>query len=263
VQLKALGIFTGRGICNAHCKHCAGIPHRKFAPLIDGYINPNLEFILKNCFNKGARSLSISSSGEPTLSPLSITNTLKLINKISNEGYLYTKIHLYSNGIIIGNDDKYCETFLPQWKEFGLDTIYLTIHNINELENAKVYNVDVYPSIKTIINRTHKYGLLVRANLVLGKKTIPTPNDFFRTVTTLLEIGIDSISAWQIRDPKTDTIDQVNSLSITELETISNWLNDKQYNNVKFITETNHNEAYQDSKLTLFPDGSLSANWCQ
>lgn len=263
MRLKSIGIFTGRGICNAHCKHCAGIIHRKFSPLIDGYINPDLEYILKDCFEKGARSLSISGSGEPTLSPLSISNTLQLIHKLSSEGYAYTKIHLYSNGIVIGNDEKYCDTFLPQWKDFGLDTIYLTIHNTNELENAKVYNIDVYPSLKTIINRIHKYGLLVRANLVLGKNTISTPNKFFSTVTDLLELEIDSISAWQLRDTKTDTLDLTHSLSENELEIISNWLNKKQYPNVKLITENIHNESYQEDKLTLFPDGSLSSNWCK
>ena len=81
-KLNSLSLFVGTGECNAHCNHCAGVALRKYAPLEDGVIDEDLiERTVRNCYEQGARYLSISSSGEPTLSPLSVTKTLGLLQR--------------------------------------------------------------------------------------------------------------------------------------------------------------------------------------
>ena len=80
--LKSLSIFVGTGKCNAKCPHCAGVPLRKYAPKEDGVVDLGLiERTLIQSHKKGALYLSISSSGEPTLSPKSITKVLRLTKK--------------------------------------------------------------------------------------------------------------------------------------------------------------------------------------
>jgi MoaA/NifB/PqqE/SkfB family radical SAM enzyme len=264
MTLNSLGLFVGTGACNARCAHCAGVPHRKFAPKKDGEVDLALfERTLVECHEKGARSLSISSSGEPTLSPMSVTKVLQLVKHLSKCNLKYDRIHLYSNGIRIGSDQKFCLGYLPYWKSLGLDTIYLTIHSIYEGENAMVYGTPTYPLLDRVISRIHSARLLVRANLVLGRQTIPSPETFFETVECLLRLGTDSITSWKVRNDK-DEVDLVNGLSPQEVQEISDWIQKKGFPNVRLIQVSTHNDSYSSStKLTLFPDGTLSSSWCR
>ncbi|MEK6809761.1 MAG: radical SAM protein, partial [Nanoarchaeota archaeon] len=100
---NSLSLFVGTGRCNANCSHCAGMPLRRYAPKKDGTIDENLVYkTIKTCYEQGARHLSISSSGEPTLSPLSVTKALELIYRCRKEDIEFSPLNLYSNGIRIG-----------------------------------------------------------------------------------------------------------------------------------------------------------------
>jgi len=271
-KLNSLSLFVGTSECNAKCSHCAGLPLRKYSPQNDGIINEELiSKTIKDCYDKGARYLSISSSGEPTLSPFSVTKTLRILYNYKNEGINFSPINLYSNGIRIGEDKKFCNTYLPLWKNLGLTTLYITIHDIDEKKNAKIYGIETYPKLIDIISRIHENELLIRANLVLSKKTIHTSEEFIQTVNYLNTVGVNSISAWPIRD-KNDKLDLKESPLEEELNKIDAWLtntkdtinhitNAKQYN-VKLLRENSKIAYTSGQKLTLFPDGTLSNTWC-
>lgn len=120
--LKKLGILIGTGNCNANCNHCAGKQLRKYSPRYDGEIDDRLILkTLSECYIKGARSLSISGTGEPTLSPKTVTKTLQIADEIKNKGYCYEKINLYTNGIRIGKDKEFSKNYLKLWKGQGLN----------------------------------------------------------------------------------------------------------------------------------------------
>ena len=105
-----LGIFVGTGQCNANCEHCAGTPHRKNAHKFDGEIDKELiEDVIRKCYSSGAKYISLTSSGEPTLSPGSVTKVLELIKNY--EFVKYDKINLYTNGIVIGSDLNFCKKY--------------------------------------------------------------------------------------------------------------------------------------------------------
>ena len=98
MTLNSLSLFVGTGECNAYCKHCAGTQLRKYAPIKDGVVNEAvLEKSLQDCYNQGARYLSLSSSGEPTLSPLSVTKTLEIIHKQKEKGIITQEIRMYQD----------------------------------------------------------------------------------------------------------------------------------------------------------------------
>ena len=114
------------------------MPLRRYAPKEDGLIDEDLIYTtIKTCYEQGARYLSISSSGEPTLSPLSVTKTLRLIDGCRDEGIEYSPINLYSNGIRIGGDKDFGDTDLSLWRSLGLTTIYVTVHDIDEKKMLK------------------------------------------------------------------------------------------------------------------------------
>ena len=77
-RLKSLSLFVGTEYCNAKCGHCAGEPLRGYGSKKDGIIDEELiNKTIRDCYRQGARSLSISSTGEPTLSPKSLTKTFE------------------------------------------------------------------------------------------------------------------------------------------------------------------------------------------
>lgn len=263
-SINSLSIFVGTGQCNANCAHCAGKIHRKYAPTEDDIINKNLIYkTIKKCHEQGARYLSISSSGEPTLSPLSITKTLKLVHESRKKGIEYSPINLYSNGIRIGKDKDFCDAYLPLWKNYGLTTIYITIHDIDENKNAKIYGVENYPSLEIILSRIHGANLLMRANLVLSKRTIDTFKKFVSTINYLNKIGADFISAWPIRGID-DKLDLDLSPLEKELDKMEDWVKRNQDHKcqVRLLREKSRILYQTSQKLTLFPDGTLSNTWC-
>ncbi|MDD5133283.1 MAG: radical SAM protein [Candidatus Nanoarchaeia archaeon] len=263
-EVKSLGIFVGQGKCNAHCAHCAGVVHRKYAPKKDGIIDKELIYkTLKYCYSKGARSLSITSSGEPTLSPLAITKALNLVYNLKKENINYTWINLYSNGIRIGEDKEFCKKYLSLWKDSGLKTIYITVHNINEKKNAKLYNIKKYPPLERIVSRIHNENILTRANLVLSKNNIDTSEKFVSFVKDLRKIGFDHISAWSIRNLE-DKVDLELSPNKEELDKMEYWIekNKDPKCRIRLLRENSRILYESGKKLTLFPDGKLTNSWC-
>jgi MoaA/NifB/PqqE/SkfB family radical SAM enzyme len=262
--LKSLSLFVGTGECNANCNHCAGMPLRKYAPKKDGIIDEELiSKTLEESYSLGAKSLSISSSGEPTLSPRAVTKTLGLLHKYKNMGVDFSPINLYSNGIRIGEDNYFHNAYLPLWKDLGLTGIYVTVHDIEEKENARIYGVKNYPPLKLILHRIHNAGISMRANLILSKKTINNFDKFFSTIKSLERMGVDSISAWPIRN-QNDKIDQNLSPLEEELNKIETWIETNQNPKCPIRMPTKKNqELYQtNQKLTLFQNGTLSNTWC-
>lgn len=262
--LSSLSLFVGTGQCNANCAHCAGKIHRKYAPKEDGIINSDLIYsTIRTCYDRGARYLSISSSGEPTLSPLSVTKTLELIHGCRKEGIFYSPINLYSNGIRIGEDKGFCDSYLPMWRDLGLKTIYLTVHDVDENKNAQVYGIMNYPSLEVVLSRVHDAGLKTRANLVLSKRTIDKVEKFVSTVNHLRRMGVDFVSAWPIRGMD-DKIDEELSPSESELDKMEEWARENQGPEyvIRLLREKNRVLYRKGQKLTLFPDGTLSNIWC-
>jgi wyosine [tRNA(Phe)-imidazoG37] synthetase (radical SAM superfamily) len=263
-NLQSLALFVGTGECNAHCAHCAGKVHRKYAPKEDGIIDKELIYhTLKECYAQGARYLSLSGSGEPTLSPLSVTKALDLVHDCRKEGIEYSKIHLYSNGIRIGEDRDFCDAYLNLWRGLGLETMYVTVHDIDNEKNARIYGRASYPDLEVIVSRIHEATMSMRANLVLSKRTIDTSEKFALTVSHLKNLGVDSVSAWSVRG-KDDNVDAGLSPLETELDKMEQWAEENQDSHfrIRLLREKNRVVYDTGQKLTLFPDGTLSNTWC-
>ena len=262
-KVNSLSFLVGTAECNAGCKHCAGIPLRKDAPKSDGIIDEDsINKLIRESYGLGARYISISSSGEPTLSPLSVTKLLKMIHGYESEGMKFSPINLYSNGIKIGEDENFCKDYLPLWKGYGLTTLYVTVHDIDEKKNAEVYGVEKYPLLEQVISRIHGADLKMRANIVLSQNTIHTFENFSSTVKYLLKLGVDTISAWPIRDIVKDKVDIINSPVTSEMERMTYWIvNNPQYP-VKLLWERIEPAYKKNNKLSMLPNGTISDSWC-
>lgn len=263
MTVKSLALFVGTSECNAKCAHCAGMPLRKYAPKEDGQIDRELIYkTVKSCYERGARSLSISSSGEPTLSPFAVLETLGLVCRCKSEGIVYSPINLYSNGIRIGRDADFCRNFLSWWKMLGLTAVYVTVHSIDRDKNAEIYGIESYPFLADIAFELHAADLLMRANLVLSKRTISTFENFTSSVKRLKGMGVDYISAWPIRNLE-DRVDSELSPTKSELDRMEEWVDAQDpKQGIRLLREKSRTAYQTGEKLTLFPDGTLSSSWC-
>lgn len=261
-SLTSLALFVGAGKCNANCRHCAGKIHRKNMPKLDGIIDEELvSRTLRECYMRGARQLSISSGGEPTLSPVSVTKALRLADECRQEGMAYSPISIYSNGIRIGMDKKFCSEYLGLWKSLGLARIYVTVHDTDEKKNAEFYGIKEYPLLETVISRIHEAGLLMRANMVLSKNNIGTYEMFVSIVERLKAINADMISAWPVRGAD-DKLDLEACPPESEMNRIRQWAKDKKCYNIIILGDKERIVYETGQKLTLFPGGKLSNTWC-
>jgi len=285
-KVRALGLFVGTSECNAHCPHCAGAPLRKSAPVEDG--DDKLFLMAKTirtCWDRGARSLTLTSSGEPTLSPVSITMVLMLLDRMRIK---FPKISLYTNGIRIGEDESFARIHLAAWANLGLTDIHMTVHSTDEKKNAKAYGVKSYPSLELIVQRIKAAGITVRANVVLTKKNTWSIDRLLGTFGDLEYYGVDKIACWPIRNPLTDEVDvelaptpkkllEMQEAAVEMMVAVHSravcgdeysdfevrFTGNKNFE-IAIYDESRHTEQYgQGEKLTLFPDGTLANTWCK
>lgn len=258
--MKSLGIMVGMGTCNANCPHCAGVQHRKDAPKedkTDGAYEYMILQTLRKAHSEGCKRLSLSGSGEPTLSPKSVSNVLGVACILGREDIFFDPISLYTNGIRIGNDPEFCSEYLTQWHQLGLSWMYVTVHNADPIKNAKGYGVPNYPSLKTILKRIHVSGMKMRANIVLSAESICKLADFKETIGVLMGLGVDAVSAWPIRGMD-DEVDRMLAPSDCELDRMDSWTKWKALP----VKVQRSRDAYKNGdKMTLFPDGTLSSKW--
>ncbi len=255
MKLQNIALFVGTGNCNANCGHCSGSIHRENMPKEDKVVDEDLFYeTLRYAYERGARSLSLTSGGEPTLAPNSVTRTLEIAQEFD-----FGKIKLYTNGIRIGRSQQFSETYLPLWESKKLTDIYWTVHSLSEEKNAEIFEIKSYPSLESTVSRIHDAHLRVRANIVLSKGNISDLEKFKEIVIGLQEYCVDNIAAWPVRDKK-DEYDVHNAPLISEIQRMREWA--KHDGTIQVQTEEHHELYKNRKKLGLFPDGTLSNTWC-
>ena len=168
-KIYSVSALVGNGACNANCDFCAGKylrPDAKETPL---YYR-NLEAAIKLSARYGGWSFSLTSSGEPTCTPDSVTRALEVYKKCADQGAFFPNVNLFTNGIDLEDKD-FCKTYLPLWKDLGLTNVAISIHSEDEKEQAEAsiyeltpqkYKLDIGKLIdlnhKKIIIYTQRYG---------------------------------------------------------------------------------------------------------
>jgi sulfatase maturation enzyme AslB (radical SAM superfamily) len=198
-KIYSVSALTGDGSCNANCSFCAGKylrPQAKDNKLYD----KNLEAAIKLSARYGGWSLSLTSSGEPTCDPDALTKALEIYHKCAKQGAYFPNVNLFTNGILFGDED-YCDKYLDTWRELGLNNIAVSIHDVDEKEQASIYGLDSYPDLEKIVNNIEKHGLGVRATLLLRKNGVDNSSKYESAIQTLIEKGIDNITSWPVGNP--------------------------------------------------------------
>lgn len=198
-KIYSVSALVGSSKCNANCAFCAAKELRQDA-VNNNKMPDTFKSALKLSARYGGWSLSLTSSGEPTCSPEAVTNALKDYQEVANQGAYFPNVNLFTNGILL-SDDEFCNRWLPEWKSLGLTAIAVSIHDIDEIGQAKAYGLKQYPSFEKIFNNIRKHGLQCRATLLLRKGAIDNAKTYEKAIEILRSYGVHNITSWCIGNP--------------------------------------------------------------
>jgi len=198
-KIYSVSALVGNGACNANCEFCAGKYLRPQANE-DALYHKNLEAAIKLSARYGGWSLSLTSSGEPTCDPDALTRALKTYQKCAEQGAYFPNVNLFTNGIDFG-DSKFCKQYLGLWKELGLTNVAISVHSVDETEQARIYGINNYPKLEKIAENIREQGLGVRATLLLRKNGVDSSVKYKSSVHALIDKGIDNITSWPVGNP--------------------------------------------------------------
>ncbi|MBT4805139.1 radical SAM protein [Candidatus Woesearchaeota archaeon] len=274
-KIYSVSALVGNGACNAKCDFCAGEYLRPEARESELY-NKNFEAAIKLSARYGGWSLSLTSSGEPTCDPDALTKALEIYQKCEQQGAYFPNVNLFTNGILFG-DSIFCNKYLDTWKELGLNNIAVSVHAVDEKEQAAIYGVESYPALEKIVDNIEKHGLGVRATLLLRKNGVDDSKTYEAAVKGLIDKRIDNITSWPVGNPDgTRTEDTPSRLGLLGIKM---WLhrNAKMCHghawgggvfdykgNILRITDyvTKHNPRKDFVRqLVVFQDGTVAYSW--
>jgi hypothetical protein len=274
-RIYSVSALVGNGACNANCDFCAGRYLRPEAS--DGpQYHKNLESAIKLCARYGGWSLSLTGSGEPTCDPNGLTRALETYERCAKEGAYLPNVNLFTNGILLG-DKGYCAKHLPRWRSLGLTNIAVSIHSVDEKEQAAAYNIDTYPALEAIAANIREHGLGMRGTLLLHKGKVDNAHAYAQAVDTLIGKGIDNITSWAVCNPDGSRSDATPSR--TGLFGIRRWLQrnatlchghawgggvyDYDGNILRLTDYVTKHDPKKDfvRQLVVFQDGTVSYSW--
>lgn len=200
-KVYSVSALVGSGACNGQCAFCAGSYLRPQAEEDNPLYWKNYEAAIKLCARYGGWSLSLTSSGEPTCSPGAVTKALEIYKKCADQGAYFPNVNLFTNGILFARDS-FCKEWLPRWRELGLTNVAVSIHSVNQDEQAAAYGLKQYPDFRKIFDTIRKYGVGVRGTLLLRRDGVDTAVRYEHAVKTLVnDYGVDNITSWPIGNP--------------------------------------------------------------
>ena len=199
-KIYSVSALVGTGACNANCDFCAAKDLRPDAEECNPNFDKNLEAAIKLSARYGGWSLSLTSAGEPTVSPQAVTRAMQIYYKCALQGAYFPNVNLFTNGIKLA-DPEFCERWLPDWKTLGMTNIAVSIHSLDKIGQAKAYGIREYPPFYKVFEGIRRHNLGVRVTLLLRNHDIDNADRFAKALEMLRCHGIDNVTAWPVANP--------------------------------------------------------------
>jgi len=274
-KIYSVSALVGDGSCNSNCGFCSG-KYLRLQAKENKLYDKNLEAAIKLSSRYGGWSLSLTSSGEPTCDPEALTKALKIYDKCAQQGAYFPNVNLFTNGILFG-EESFCDKYLDTWRELGLNNIAVSIHAVDEKEQAAVYGLKSYPKLEKIVENIEKHGLGVRGTLLLRRGGVDNSKKYEAAVKTLIGKRIVNITSWPIGNP--DATRNEYTPSRMGLFSIRRWLHSNaklchghawgggvfDYNGtlLRYTDYVTKHDPKKDfvRQLVVFQDGTVAYSW--
>jgi molybdenum cofactor biosynthesis enzyme MoaA len=198
-RIYSVSALIGGNKCNGNCRFCAAKSLRPQAK--DGDSQRywrNYAAAIKLSARYGGWSLSLTSSGEPTVDPEAVTKALDVYQGCAKQGAYFPNVNLFTNGILLG-DDAFCDEWLPRWRELGLTNIAVSIHSVDQAKQTAAYGLTRYPDFRDIFQNIRRHGIGLRVTLLLRKGEVDDAASYAQAVYVLTEgYEVDNITSWPV-----------------------------------------------------------------
>lgn len=206
-KIYSVSALVGSGECNGNCSFCSGQYLRKQAwecvnsPTRYHLYLRNLEAAIKLSAGYRGWSLSLTSSGEPTCSPLYLTRALDVYKKCADQGRSFPNVNLFTNGLNFA-DPQFCSEWLPLWSRQGLNNVAISVHSVDHERQMRAYGRKGRYEFVKIRENIERHGLGVRATLLLHKGEADNGERYGRAIDTLIDdYGYRNITSWPVGKP--------------------------------------------------------------
>ena len=233
MKIQTFSIVVGTRACNARCPFCVS--------RMTGFEElPKTRNINERNFAKAARlaelagttTVLMTGKGEPTLYPAQITHYLELLRT-----WRFPFIELQTNALEIGRlarDGKskipdLTEGTLRTWWNLGLNTIAISVVDVNAAPNKAVYHED-YPELATTIAFLHGLGFSVRLCVMMQRPYVDSWARLGEVIAFCKKNGVEQLTVRTIRkpenthDPDASAYVMEHGLTDAEIAAIHGWI---------------------------------------
>jgi len=236
MQIQTFSVVVGTRACNAKCPFCVSrMTGFDELPGNREINRRNLRKAMALAKLGGSTTVLITGKGEPTLYPGEISEYLELF---ANS---FPFIELQTNGLELGwlardgegKAKKLNVDTLRNWHALGLNTIALSVVDIDSKKNAQVYNAD-YPELSETAEFLHGLGFSLRLCVMAQNGCVDTPQRLEEVLDFCKRTKIEQLTLRPLRKPEAATQNDAASQYVADhgvdgavFSKMTNWVRDK------------------------------------
>lgn len=204
MKIQTFSIVAGTRACDAHCPFCVSkMTGFDELPGGRGINERNFRKAALLAERAGTTTVLFTGKGEPTLYPEEISAYLRLLQDRS-----FPLKELQTNALAIGHlardgaaRSKLDQRYLDDWYRLGLDTIAISVVDINADANRQVY-ADDYPDLVKTIALLHECGFSLRLCVMMQQGFVGTPERVAEVIDFCRDHGVEQLTVRPIRRPQ-------------------------------------------------------------
>lgn len=235
MKIQTFSIVAGTRACDAKCPFCVSRMTGLDALPSERRINRrNLHKAALLAQRAGTTTVLLTGKGEPTLYPDEITEYLRLL-----EPYGFPMVELQTNALEMGRLARDGQTrsrltaaHLRRWHEAGLDTVAISVVDVDTKANVRVYDHD-YPPLDRTVQYLHGLGYSVRLCVMMMRGAVDRAARVRDVVEFCRRQEVEQLTFRPIRRPEatedTDAARFVEQFGVSDeaLQPIYGWIVDR------------------------------------
>lgn len=204
MKIQTFSCVVGSRACDANCPFCVSkmTGYDEISRYAGDINDRNLAKAIRLAKMGGTTTALLTGKGEPTLAVEELNHYIYLL------GREFPFVELQTNGLSLGRlfrDGSSPINWLnmkqvEHWHKIGLDTIALSVVDVETAPNSVVYHDD-YPCLKETIYSLHKIGFSVRLCVMLHKGYVEKPADLERVFAFCHENKVEQLTIRPLRVP--------------------------------------------------------------
>jgi len=236
MKIQTFSIVAGTRACNAHCRFCVS-KMTGFQEIEGGGRRINERNFYKAVAlaeRAGTTTVLMTGKGEPTLYPEEITRYLELLGHRP-----FPLVELQTNALTMGwlardghSHAALTAEHLRAWYDLGLDTIAISVVDVERSANGKVYHDD-YPDLVQTIAFLKTFGFSIRVCVMMQRGMVDSAKRLGEVVHFCQTHRVEQLTVRPIRRPEESFSAEASAyveqhgLSDAEVDRLHRWVQER------------------------------------